>query len=203
MSDPKNHSIQLGAGSIGIATYAPSIQLTAHLPEDHPIYAVIGRITSEWSHLEHLLDLIIWDLSDANKVQLACITAQMIGAFGRTRAIQTLLALRESHPKTAELIKKVSKFGYATSELAEKRNRAIHDPWYLSVGTGSPAQFKSMAFKDPQFGVVDIDEKAQKELIKEIQELGARAAFLRAEIRDAYANTPQLKPSSNLTHRST
>src|SRR6202034_3123173 len=28
------------------------------------------------------------------------------------RAIQTLLALRESHPKTAELIKKVSKFGY-------------------------------------------------------------------------------------------
>jgi hypothetical protein len=32
------------------------------LPEDHPFYALVGRVASEWAHLEHIVDLTIWEL---------------------------------------------------------------------------------------------------------------------------------------------
>src|SRR5262245_35059281 len=30
------------------------------LPEEHPFYALVGRVASEWAHLEHILDTTIW-----------------------------------------------------------------------------------------------------------------------------------------------
>jgi len=32
------------------------------LPAKHSRYALIGRVAAEWAQLEHLLDLIIWNL---------------------------------------------------------------------------------------------------------------------------------------------
>jgi hypothetical protein len=51
----------------------PSIEIA---PADHPIYSLVGRVASAWAHLEHALDLIIWDLSEIDPQRTACITAQ-------------------------------------------------------------------------------------------------------------------------------
>jgi hypothetical protein len=32
-------------------------------PNDHPLYATVGRVAAEWAELEHGLDQIIWRLS--------------------------------------------------------------------------------------------------------------------------------------------
>jgi hypothetical protein len=52
-------------------------------PDDHPVYTLIGKVASKWSHLEHTLDLIIWDLAGIEPEKGACITAQMMGAANR------------------------------------------------------------------------------------------------------------------------
>jgi hypothetical protein len=42
--------------------FAPRVTIHGPLPEDHPFYALVGRVASEWAHLEHILDTTIWDL---------------------------------------------------------------------------------------------------------------------------------------------
>jgi hypothetical protein len=63
-------------------------------PSDDPIYALIGRVASTWSHLEHILDEIIWDLVGIEASRVACITGQIIGATNRYRAITSLIKQR-------------------------------------------------------------------------------------------------------------
>jgi hypothetical protein len=63
-------------------------------PDNHPIYTLVGRAASAWAHLEHTLDLIIWDLIGLDPKRIACVTAQIIGATNRYRAIESLLSHR-------------------------------------------------------------------------------------------------------------
>ena len=42
-----------------IVVQPPAITIA---PPDHPIYTLVGRAASAWAHLDHTLDLIIWDL---------------------------------------------------------------------------------------------------------------------------------------------
>jgi hypothetical protein len=64
-------------------------------PDNHPIYSLVGRATSAWAHLEHTLDLIIWDLIGLDPKRIACVTAQIIGATNRYNAIESLLGQQE------------------------------------------------------------------------------------------------------------
>src|SRR5260370_17366071 len=61
-------------------------------PADHPIYAKVGKVASDWAHVEHTLDMIIWELSGIEFQKGAAITAQLMGAFSRFNAILPLLA---------------------------------------------------------------------------------------------------------------
>jgi hypothetical protein len=68
----------------------PQLHVYGTLPENHPFYAIVGRVTSEMSHLEHVLDEIIWKLSGLNPALASCITFQLVGATPRFRAIIAL-----------------------------------------------------------------------------------------------------------------
>jgi hypothetical protein len=49
-----------GQGVIGRMVFnAPGARIEIHepLPKEHPIYSLVGRVASEWSHYEHVLDL--------------------------------------------------------------------------------------------------------------------------------------------------
>jgi hypothetical protein len=73
------------------------------LPADHPFYSVIGQVSSEWAHLEHALDLTLWDLGDIEPISGSCLTAQIMGVSARLREL-----LQKSYGVT------------------EKRNRIVH-----------------------------------------------------------------------------
>ncbi len=48
------------------------------LPAKHSRYALIGRVAAEWAQLEHLLDLIIWNLlTRLDRETASCLTAGM------------------------------------------------------------------------------------------------------------------------------
>ena len=77
-------SLKAGTGKLKIEGQEVRLRVHTNLPADHSFYAMVGRVASEWSNLEHTLDLIIWDLVSfranglgANVV--ACITSQIMG----------------------------------------------------------------------------------------------------------------------------
>jgi hypothetical protein len=156
-------------------------------PADHPIYALIGKVASSWSHLEHTLDLIIWELAGFAPDNGASITAQMMGAGNRYRTIISLLRQR----KTAvfdKLAEEADALMRRTFDPQEDRNRIIHDAWYIYDDRTS--QFRAMPPKDQRFGVCTVDVAKIEQTIASAEKLVARAGALWREIHAALASSP-------------
>jgi hypothetical protein len=154
------------AAGAGTAVGVPSVLIHTPLPEDHPFYALIGRVTSEWAHLEHALDLIIWDLCGIPQPVAACVTGQILGATPRFNALIALATYKGVDEKVIDEIKQILNRTY---EVQEQRNRLIHDPWYAEKSSMQPGQFKSMPKKKLQFGIRDVDEAAVRKTIADIR----------------------------------
>lgn len=130
-------------------------------PPDHGIYQLIGRVASGWSRLEHALDRIIWTLAETLYPDGACITSQLMGATARYKVIIAQLNLRATQDaRFGIFLPKIHKLMQSSYNPQEKRNRIIHDAWYLDAEEEAPGQFRSWPHKDPQFGVrtVDLDD---------------------------------------------
>ncbi len=169
--------------SLALGKYGPIVPGRPVLeiaPPQHPIYSLIGRVASAWAHLEHTLDLIIWDLIGVEAERVACVTAQLMGATNRYRAIESLLAQRKK-PKFDNAREQITKLKQRTYDPQEDRNRIIHDPWYLF--DAKAAQFRAMPPKDPRFGVCAIDVEKIETCIRTANDLADRAAKIRLEIR--------------------
>ncbi len=74
----------------GTSTGFAVSQFHSPLPSDHPFYANVGRVASEWAQLEHLLDTVIWAFLQDKDAHLACITSQVMGFGPRCKAILAL-----------------------------------------------------------------------------------------------------------------
>src|SRR5262249_8026483 len=69
-----------------------------------------------------------------------------------------------------------------TFDVNEERNRIIHDAWYLYTATGEPAQFKSMSFKNPKYGVHPVDMSHIDETLSRIGRRQVAASQLRESV---------------------
>jgi hypothetical protein len=147
---------------------------TPLIPEDHPIYTKIGRVASSWSHLESQLDSIIWRLAGLHPRTGACITAQMLGATNRFKTIITLLKERGA---SSTLVTQTQKIMNTSYDVAEERNRIIHDPWYFGKQSKLTFQRKSMPSKNPRFEIEYVDDSTIEKTLKLIwdrrQKIGA------------------------------
>src|SRR5215472_535103 len=87
--------------STGTATVAfgfeiwKSSDLPRQPPPDHPIYSLVGQVASSWAHIDHLLDILIWQLADVDPQAGSCITAQIGGTFGRFKGVIALLKFHQ------------------------------------------------------------------------------------------------------------
>jgi hypothetical protein len=77
--EPKMHVATGSTGMFAMTGMQATLSVHGPLPPDHPLYARIGRVASEWAHIEHILDLIIWKLANIHDKQGACITSQILG----------------------------------------------------------------------------------------------------------------------------
>ena len=152
------------------------------LPDDHPFYANVGRVASEWAHAEHTLDLIIWKLASINPQRGACITAQIMGISGRCKAIVSLGELRGIQEPILRRVRKLMSDSYPVGDM---RARIVHDPWYTGASPMSVGQFKSMAYSDRRFGIEDISQPEVDNILGHIKCLTKTARALFREIRDA------------------
>jgi hypothetical protein len=158
-------------------------------PPEHPIYGVVGRVASGWAHLEHALDLIIWDLAGAPPEKVACITAQINGATPRYRAVVLLLRQR-NHNNLNKLSEKAKELMQKTFDPTEKRNRIVHDPWYVITDQKLTAQFKAMPSKDSRFGIYQVDAEEIESVIEVARKLTDQVHNLRSEIQAVLSTLP-------------
>jgi hypothetical protein len=91
MADHKLES----AGGFSISSGRATLSVHAPMPENHPMLSIIGQVANQWAHIEHILDLIIWDLSglEPSKGALS-ITAQLLGSQARFKTIISLAPTR-------------------------------------------------------------------------------------------------------------
>lgn len=160
------------------------------LPDDHPFYALVGRVASEWSHLEHIVDLTIWQLLGVDHRLAACLTAQYPGIPARCNAIQSLGAAKGLTRKQLSPVGKLKDDSY---KVAESRARWVHDPWFVQEGT-QPAQFRAMPASDPRFGLQPIVDTELHETIQAIKVLQQKAREVQKAVLDALAALPE-KPA--------
>ncbi|HET6391035.1 hypothetical protein [Hyphomicrobium sp.] len=143
----------------------------------------IGRVASEWAHLEHTLDLIIWDLAgwklNMHQSVLACITAQIMGVGPRCKVIQALGELRELDDSVLKPARTLMSDAYP---VADWRARWVHDPWYIDANSDAVGQFRAMPNADRRYGIKDIDLDDVTKTIKEIGALQERASALRNSV---------------------
>lgn len=156
------------------------------LPDDHPFYALIGRVTAEWARLEHTLDQIIWDLSEGSVEALSCTTVQIMSHYPRFKAIKSLARYR-GHSDA--LISDVNKTAGDIQNLSDKRNRYIHDAWFLQTSGDQEGnineigQFKSLSAQNKKFGFHPISETEMTDFIRDIQEQAEKISELRQALQ--------------------
>lgn len=176
-----------------VADFGDSIKTAAYsaLPAEHPFYAAIGRVASEWAHLEHTLDAIIWSLADGPDHQTACVTAQIMGVGPRCKAIIALGRMKGGSDRDLKPFRTLMSESYP---VADWRSRWVHDPWYIEQHTGIPGQFRSMPHIDPRFGIHTIEEDRLSETLDKIKALRWQANEAWTSLQCALRDKPPQEP---------
>src|ERR1700674_5533818 len=125
-TDPNTIATTISSTSFLIP--APSIETFVRLPDDNPIYSLVGQVASDWAFIEHILDLIIWELAGINHAKGACLTAQITGHHNKCDSI---IALETYLGFSASTIKRVEDLKGSLYNVSNPRNRIVHDPWIL------------------------------------------------------------------------
>jgi hypothetical protein len=168
-----------------ILALGPAVKAPEKPADDHQIYSLVGRVASEWSHVERRLDVIIWNLAGVDHEKGACITAQMLGAYNRCKAIIALLKLlqQKTGKDLSKLINLATDLSNTQNGPNEKRNRIVHDPWLSrQTDTATVAQFKAMAHKDWKYGVYPVDLVTVEDALVSIGQFDERVKKFQGDI---------------------
>jgi hypothetical protein len=98
-------------------------------------YAAVGRVASLWAGFELDLDIAAITLALTSLLAGFCFTSQIQGASRKLDAYIALVELRlQANNSRAwkPLRKELNTFAKDTQALGERRNRTVHDPWYVS-----------------------------------------------------------------------
>lgn len=102
----------------------------------------IAMAISEWARFEYRLDQAIWELAEIEPEIGACITCQLPTVVSRFNA---LIALTKSLEWNELEIKKITKLQGKSQEIADKRNRVVHDPWFIAYKSGEHYRLQKTA----------------------------------------------------------
>lgn len=175
--------------AVSRATGASAFTMHTQLPPDHPFYALVGRVASEWAQLEHILDSVIYILVNSGRKAalpaniLACVTSQLMGVGPRCKAI--LLLAQHRGLGEREILKPFRSLLNKSYKPADDRARFVHDPWFIEVSSKVPAQFRAMPYSDPTYGYKEVSEDDANRVIDKIRELQDRALKLKDSVTNA------------------
>ncbi len=161
-------------GTLDSISLSAEVVIHTRPPENHEIYNLIGRVSSEWAQLEHVLDMLIWRLSGLDGPAGHCITGQLLGHAPRFYAV---IALLKHHGFATDLQTDAVELMNRTENLSNKRNRIVHDAWYVEHDMEDPMLKEAQQFKgaarnelrkvgnDMRYGIQDTGGKAEVEKV--------------------------------------
>lgn len=187
----KGKNVTVALTGVSAIVFQGKLNATAFrpLPDDHPCYALIGLITSECARVEHFLDAAIFDFiglqSDAKLG--ACVMGQMVGMYPRYQALRQL-ALERGAPKP--IITEIERQVAVSSNIADKRARAVHDAWMEDMFSKEPHQFRTKSKKVTDYGPQLMSIASLKEDLAAVRKHLERAMKLRSDIWELHRPKP-------------
>ena len=117
-------------------------------------YAQVGRIAHLWAMLEHMLDDMIWSLSNLDKDIGACITSQIYSVQYRIQAISAICRFKGASKETLDLLNSLDR---EARSLVVDRNIAVHNPIAWSTTQNIALAHRVEAKKLVLSGIVEAD----------------------------------------------
>jgi hypothetical protein len=150
-------SFSLYFSSLGsVMTEEPPSRHFIWVPDDHEVLSKIGLVATKWARLEHQLDLVMyWLMDGADGIAVQCIASQLMGVGPRYRAI---IAMAKRTGIAAAIIKKIEAAMNKTFEVSERRNRIVHDVWYIEESSGDLYIDKSISPKTSNYGLQKVED---------------------------------------------
>jgi hypothetical protein len=139
--------------------------------------AAVGLVASTWAAFEFALDVSAIILARISQHAGYCFTAQVIGPARKLDAYIALAKLRGATTFAGEL----EKFAKDTAALAERRNRIIHDTWFLTTRP-KPSRLEITARRVLKHAFVEVSREDIMKLVNQIDAHTARFDALHARI---------------------
>lgn len=152
----------------------------AALREAH--YAAIGRVAANWAYLEYEIDRHCIELGGLTLGPAACLTAQIAGPG---RKLDAYIAIADLYGLSSAHAKLLHKFAKDAQGVAERRNRTVHDPWFLVAADTQARRFEVTAKRHLVFDLVHHPTPKVSQLASDIEALTERFGSLAKEVRDA------------------
>ncbi|MGC9953208.1 MAG: hypothetical protein ABSD21_02890 [Rhizomicrobium sp.] len=138
------------------------------LERDH--LAAVGMVASNWAYFEAVIDDWVLRLAHIEPSIGACITAQIAGSGRKLDAFISLSGfLRASAPSANDW----EKFASKVAGVAERRNRVVHDPWFL-IDPENPIRLEATARKKLRLEMILVPTTEVNKLAKDIEKLRAK-----------------------------
>lgn len=134
-------------------------------PDIEPRLTLVGKISAEWARLETGFDITIMDLVGGDSERLHCVTAQFTSYHSKLLAIESLL---HHHNAPENTRKQLRRFKGALGEIAQQRNRVIHDPW-IWPGEGDVEQLRPRSKKKDGDSTVEEFERLLSSIKSQIE----------------------------------
>jgi hypothetical protein len=132
--------------------------------EKHILHlAAIGSVATAWSIFEAAIDVYAVSLAQIKMPVGYCFTAQVIGPARKLDAYIAIARWRGADKFMGTL----EGFAKRTAQLAERRNRIIHDPWHIE-GDNPASRLEITARRNLRILMVDVPTSAVIKLDSEI-----------------------------------
>jgi hypothetical protein len=142
--------------------------------------AWIGQIAGLWAAFEHSIDSFAINLAGIPADVGYCFTSQVIGPARKLDAYIALARLCGAE----RFIKELNKFAESATALAERRNRAIHDPWLLFDGR-TLFRVEITARRVLRNRIVPVSESEMEKLVDDLEALQLRFVTIHENIKSS------------------
>jgi len=172
--------IPVEAAGYRITGSPAAVLIHVPLPSTSAILQQIGQISVGWAAFEHVLDRAIWHLSGLPPKEAAdTITKSLVGHGRRFKEIGSRWNALASSKASLSAWHALEQ---AATPVSFRRNRVVHDAWFLEKDNKTPAQWRAMPKHDPQFGMIAIAPSDLDMLINDIEDLKVQASHLLGQL---------------------
>jgi hypothetical protein len=154
-------------------------------------FSAIGNVAGWWAYFELLIDTWLWDFAGVDEKIGVCFTGQMIGPRPRLDAFISLVRHLGCKAQWNTILEELAK---DATGLAEQRNRAVHDVWYVTDPT-QPHRQEATAKRSVRLLKVHVPTDELDRLVDNINRLINRFDDIASDIQVELASQGKL-PSS-------